>query len=208
MDDSELPVWQTVLTRILQHFGSQVATYITNKMDGVVICNSSIDVDTLPSLIKTMSDNHIVNKAAEIIINTLLAVRSSWQPLPNALTSKHFSDGQAPIPKIITKFVLDIISSHPLSPSNMEMRVAKGLASDLYNTTKGHVNPAKHLCLSVGMKSMTGSEKVCDILHKLGHAISTSQENRIITEIGEEITRKQYTIPDGLYQEPNNNLMG
>ena len=185
MDDSELLVRRTVLTRILQHFGSQVATCIINKRDGVVIFNSGIDVDTLPSLIKTMSDNHTLNESAEIIRNTLLTVRSSCQPLPNALTSKHFSDGQAPIPEIVTKFVLDIISSHPLSPSNMEMRVAKSLASDLlYNTTKGHVKPAIHLCLGVGMKSMTGSEKVCDILHKLGNAISTSQEKRIITEIG------------------------
>ena len=52
------------------------------------------------------------------------------------------------------------------------------------------------------MKSMRGSEKVCDILHKFGNSISCSLEKEIITEMAEEISNKHKETPDGLYQEP------
>ncbi len=56
--------------------------------------------------------------------------------------------------------------------------------------------------MGVGMKSLTGSEKVCDLLHKFGHSISCSQEKAILTEIGEEISRKRQATPDGIFTEP------
>ena len=46
-----------------------------------------------------------------------------------------------------------------------EHRLAFSLGSDLFNVTKGHVKPAKQLVIGLGMKSITGSEKVCKILH-------------------------------------------
>ena len=39
--------------------------------------------------------------------------------------------------------------------------------------------------------SITGSEKVCESLHKFGHSISCSQEKEILTEIAEEISQKK-----------------
>ena len=52
---------------------------LNDNLKPVVIFNSSIDVDTLSFLTKTMSDDHILNEAVEIIRNTLLTVRSSFQ---------------------------------------------------------------------------------------------------------------------------------
>ena len=50
--------------------------------------------------------------------------------------------------------------------------------------------------------SITGSEKVCKILHKFRHAISCWEEKGIIAEIGKGITKKYNATPDGLYREP------
>ncbi len=71
----------------------------------------------------------------------------------------------------------------------------------MYNVTNGHVKLAKQLCMGVGIKSLTGSEKVCDILHKFGHSISTSSEQEIITEIAEKISQKRRATHDGLFCE-------
>ena len=47
------------------------------------------------------------------------------------------------------------------NPTDHEIRLARSMASDaLYNVTHGHVKPAKQLCMGVGIKSLTGSEKV------------------------------------------------
>ena len=146
----------------------QPTTCITSKEDGVVLFDPSLDVETIPFLIKYINNvDKVLSQAADIIRNTLLHVRLSCQPLPNALTSKHFSEGQASILVNVLKFMLAVVSSQPLPPLDMEQRIPTIIAADLfYNVTKGLIKPAKHICLDVGMKSMTGNEKVWDILHK------------------------------------------
>ena len=53
------------------------------------------------------------------------------------------------------------------------------------------MKPAKQLVIGLGMKSITGSEKVCKILHKFGHAISCYEEKGIIAEIRDGISKKE-----------------
>ena len=64
------------------------------------------------------------------------------------------------------------------------------------------MKPAKHLQVGVGIKSITGSEKVGRILHGLGHSISTTQEKEIITEIGLSIIERGHAVPDSIHREP------
>ena len=49
--------------------------------------------------------------------------------------------------------------------------------------TRGLVKPQKHLLLGLGVKSMTGSKKVLNILNRLGHCISYTTEEEIETEL-------------------------
>ncbi|MCP3892112.1 MAG: hypothetical protein GY702_25060, partial [Desulfobulbaceae bacterium] len=122
----------------------------------------------------------------------LLEVKANCTPLPNSLSSTHFKNGQAPIPGKVYQFFLTLISDNPASPSERDVRLVNSMAYDaMYNVTNGHVKPAKQLCMGVDIKSLTGSEKVCHILHKFGHSISTSSEKEIITEIAEKISQKR-----------------
>ena len=70
---------------------------------------------------------------------------------------------------------LRVLSAVPLNPIDKDTRVANSLASGmLYNVTNGRMTLAKHLCRGVGVMTMTESEKVCNILHNICHAISNS----------------------------------
>ena len=71
----------------------------------------------------------------------------------------------------------------------------------LYDNSNVDVKSAKQLVTSLGMKNITGSEKVCNIIQNFGHAISCSEEQGIIAEIGEALTKKHKATPDGLYRE-------
>ena len=51
--------------------------------------------------------------------------------------------------------------------------------------------------------SMTGSEKICTILHRLGDAISCSLEGEGITEITDNISDNDHATPEGISFEPD-----
>ncbi len=51
-------------------------------------------------------------------------------------------------------------------------RYISSIAQDLiYAKTRGNVKPAKHLCMGLGLKSMTGSKKVIEVLNHPGHCV-------------------------------------
>ena len=118
-------------------------------------------------------DSTILLKAARSPRQLLLTVNITRDPLLNVLTSQHFQNGQVPIFDKCRKFCMGLLCVIPSEPTEKEHRLAFSLGSDLlFNATKGHVKPSKQLAIGLGMKSITGSEKVCKILHEFGHAIS------------------------------------
>ena len=81
-------------------------------------------------------------------------------------------NGQVLSPDKCTKFCMGLICVKPPKLTEKKHRLAFSLGSDLlFDVTKGHVKLAKQLVMGLGMKSITGSEKVCKILHKFGHAV-------------------------------------
>ncbi len=186
-----IPSHRTVVQHTLEHFKHGVKECLTSKREGSILYYATKDPDMVPYLSKGDHDPVFRIRSADYMREILMNVKKTCKPLPTALTSQDFSNGQAPIPAECIQFFRNILCSNPASPTTKESRLVMSMSSDLlYNVTKGHVKPAKHLCMGVGMKSLTGSEKVCDLLHKFGHSISCSQEKAILTEIGEEISRK------------------
>ena len=122
-------------------------------------------------------------------------MKATAPQLPLALTMEHFEKGQCPNPPMTSSCVLKIVSTDPNFPSEKEIRMSQSITSDLvYITTKGFIKPAKHLQMGVGLKHLTGSEKVGRILSSYGHSISTTQEKEIITEMGIAILEKKISF--------------
>ena len=159
-----------------------------------MLYNASLETTCVPILLLSIfgegcnEEKILLHKAALCLRKFLLEVKGNLDLLPRSLTAQYFKQGMAPIPTKCLQFFTSVLCSDPSNPTEKEKRLALSLSSDLlYNVTKGHVKPAKHLAMGVAMKSMTGSGKVCDIVHKFGHSISCSQEKEIITEMAEEI---------------------
>ena len=159
-----------MISRILEYFGGKVVTLVSSRKEGAILYDSSLDPKTVQEHIKMIDaevhiteepDEHIIlHRAANILCKTLLNINAVSQTLPLTLTSKHLKEGQATAPDLVKDFVIQVLSTQPSSPTELESRVAQSIADDLlYNTTKGHVKPAKHLLMGVGMKSMTGRKK-------------------------------------------------
>ncbi len=203
----EVPDQRTVLKKSLEHFKDRLKVITENKKTGSIIYDATIEPDLVPLLLRGARDIHdddsrLLKKAAPVLRQMLRNVKYTCAPLATALTSENFKQGQAEVPQQCIEFFSDVLCTDPERPTEKEARLALSLSSDLlYNVTKGHAKPAKHLCMGVGIKSITGSEKVCEILHRFGHCISCSQEKEILTEIAEEISRKRRALPDGLYPE-------
>ena len=182
--------------------------YCGSKKEGNILYHSRLDPQLVPLILKGNhdskdSDRNILCKAASILRKIILEVRDTCNPIPSAPSSEDFKNGQAEAPEMCIIFFQDVLCTNPNDPSDREKRLALSLSSGLlYVATKGFVKTTKKLCMAVGIKSLTGSETVCNILHRLGHSISATLEKEYITEIGQEISRRQRAVPDGLNMEP------
>ena len=143
-----------------------------------MIFEASLDKEMVPSLPQgnleiVAVDSTILLNAARSPHQLLLAVKITCDSLPNVLSPNYFQNGQVLIPDKCTTFCMGLLCVYPSELTEKRHILAFSLGSDLLvNVTKGHVKPAKQLVIGLGMKSITGSEKVCKILHKFVHAIS------------------------------------
>ena len=215
-NDGEKLCRRTLLSKIQQHFERSIAIMNPLHKVGFIIYESTLspeeamrrfiysDRSNSLSTCEALDMRKVVLKeAACIISNEINEIKRKVDPLPLALTKDHFKNGMCPNPPLTSSFNLDVIASNPLNPTEKELRIANSITSDMvYNATKGYIKPAKHLQVGVGVKSITGSEKVGRILHGLGHSISTTQEKEIITEIGHSILERGHAVPDGIHREP------
>ena len=82
-------------------------------------------------------------------------------------------------------------------------RYIKAAAADtVFATTRGSVKPGKHLCLGMGIKSMTGSRKVLEILNHFGHSVNYHTAEELETTLATNISTTDVSTPDGLNRRP------
>ncbi len=111
--------------------------------------------------------------------------------------------GQSKPPDILIKF-LEILCGG--SEDNSSLRVKRQVSSTaqdmLFCTSNGKVKPAKHLCMAVGIKSLTGSRKIVDLLSRLGYSVSYNVVEGTETEIASSLTETDGLLPDMSLQQP------
>ena len=69
-------------------------------------------------------------------------------------------------------------------------------------TFNGTVKPAKHLCMGVSIKSLTGNRKSVDLQNRLCHSVSYHVAEDLETEMASSITETERVLPDMLLQQP------
>lgn len=82
-------------------------------------------------------------------------------------------------------------------------RIVKSSANDvLFATTRGLLKPSKHLCLGLGVKSMTGNRKVVVILIRLGHCVNYHTIETLEIAMADRIAESDTPLPDSLVKQP------
>ena len=61
----------------------------------------------------------------------------------------------------------------------------------IFSSTSGALKPAKHMCLGLGLKSMTGSRKIIEIMNHLGHCVNYHIVEALETDLAVTVTEKK-----------------
>ena len=147
------------------------------------------------------SNEFKVIESAHILRTLLISLMRSCPKLPLSLSLDDFKRGQAEPPDLLLRFFQMLVSGFDRDVSDKCEREARSLSQDaLYCATKSRVKPSKQLCMGVGLKSLTGSRKVVDILNRFGHSISYNVAEGMETEVASSITDKDRVLPDMLLQ--------
>ena len=120
--------------------------------------------------------------------------------LPNPITVEAIQDGQCPnIPAELSEFYRILYTgSNNAASQRVERYIRSSAEDDIYKTTHGAVKPSKLMLLGMGLKSITGSRKVQEIVNHFGHCIGYHTAEEYETQIAAKIIEKKQDLPDGL----------
>jgi hypothetical protein len=86
-------------------------------------------------------------------------------------------------------------------PEGVRHHVLSSSRNVVYTGTKERIETSKHMCMGLGLKSLTGSRKVVDLINKMEHSISYHTAEEIETETASSITSKERVTPDNILQK-------
>ena len=142
--------------------------------------------------------------AARILRSTIMDVVKCTPELPTSLSVQDCKKGQAENPDMLRSFYTALLSgSHESNSLHADLeRKVESLSQDaLYCVSRGKIKPPKHLCMGLGMKSLTGSRRIVEILNRMGHSIGYHMAESIETEVASSILEKNRLLPDIMQQQ-------
>ena len=151
---------KTVGDKIVRHFGDKVSLEKMCKKQGLVLYNNSLCKEEACRMAVncSSSEEFKIVESANILRSIILNVVKSSPSLPVSLSVNDFKQGQAKPPDILIKFLEILYCGFEDHSSERVKRQASSTAQDmLFCTSNGTVKPAKHLCMGVGLKSLTGN---------------------------------------------------
>ena len=103
----------------------------------------------------------------------ILHMSKHQEELPEALSAESLHRGQGHIPETLHQFFTVLYTGANQQPDIEKIkRLVQSVSQDvIYATTRGRTKPGKHLTLGLGLKSITGSRKVIEVLNRHGHCI-------------------------------------
>ena len=124
------------------------------------------------------------------------------------LNYQNIFKGQVEVPDLVQNFFKYHIGGPDSCKWNLESRKRriKSISQDVvFSTTWGIKKPSKHLQLGLAIKSLTGSQKVVEILNRMGHCFSYSTVEELETELNFEANKNSKETPFGMKTTPEFN---
>ena len=172
---------------------------ITNKL-GTVVFSSDIEITEAYAYAqeKTKSE-FLVDEAALSLRCTVLNILNTSESLQYPLNASDIAKGEGHVPHILIRFFTLLYTGKPQISAATERarRLIESVSEDVvYGVTRGKVKPPKYCLLGMGIKSMTGSKKVVNILNHFGHSIGYHVSEELETDLAISISDRDLTRPD------------
>ena len=203
--DGDSYTLQKLTQKILTHFNAEVKIEKCSNKVGTILCQK--DMDTINAIesakVYASSNDFKVTETALLIRSAIQRLRATSNSLPYPVTPEALKAGQADPPEVLKHFFTVLFSgTEELSDFRVERYVHSASQDAIFMTTRGRVKPSKHLCLGLGLKSLTGSRKVIELVNHFGHSVSYHTVEELETDLAKTVTEKQHSTPYGLAQQP------
>lgn len=171
--------------RLYKRFGDSITILYSQNKDPSEVVISSECIDRFI----TCTPDDTLEKAAKIIADDTLEKfkdypEVSWPPSTEELSKESWK----PPPSVYTFLKALFRHKEYNYITAVQKRWIDSFAYDLtYGITNGQTMQLKHFLLAIGLHDLTGSRKVVDIVHNLGHCISYNTTCEIKTAIAENV---------------------
>lgn len=196
-NDYSCAIVNNLANQINQEFKRRIKAVLLDKK--TYYMTPDIDINTVND--SEIRDIIFEQETAEYAMKfraNILKINS--KPLPEYLDSAALEKGECETPKWLNLFWTTVLSGVKKKITDRVSRLASTFSQDaIYNVTKGCIKPSKHILLGIAMKSMTGSEKIINILSKLGYCVSYSTLVELETSVAYSCTASQNLCPSSIY---------
>ena len=193
--------------RIISHFKNELL-FLTpsNRKEEIVVSASCFDG-------KSFREEDIITEAARIIRDDILrkfkeVKETNWPPTHEELSSSSMQPPDS-VFKLLNTLLKYDTNHADLSPNIT--RLVESYAYDIvHGVTRGKVMQKKHYLLGLGLHNLTGSRKIVDIIHKLGHCISynnTCEIEAAQAEIAIKVSQENSSILPLKPKSPNDTVL-
>ena len=143
----------------------------------------------------------LVEEAAQILREDVLSVLQDKSTLPYPMNAGDISRGEVQSPELLKDFfsILYTGSVKYTQAKEKTKCLINSVSEDvIFAISNGVVKPAKHCLLGLGVKSMTTSAKLINVLNHFGHSIGYCKAEELETNLAMTISERGQTTPDGI----------
>jgi len=194
---------QKLVDKLMTHFGTALKTTKSYNKQGIILYSSIISSDEAVAFANGYAspiEAHIEEVALHL--RREIFKHSVCPKLNHPLNVHDIISGENKIPDSLAVFFRILFSgtSKPKS-ENLERKVSSSSQDAIFIATNGKLKPKKHLLLGLGIKSMTGSRKLLEVLNHWGYCISYHTSEEIETELALSLMNQKRVTPENLFCE-------
>ena len=170
-----------------------------SKKSGVVVYNSTLSSDVA---MRRAQDCYNLREAA-MYLRLLITESLKNRERPNEpVTVESISTDPVKTPDPL-RYFFQMLYTGSESPvhDQVERHIQSVCYDVLFVTSRGRIKPSKHVLIGSGIKSITGSRRVIEILNRFGHSVNYHTVEALETELATEITERKQTTPDGILKQ-------
>ena len=162
--------------KLMKQFPGILKTHKTSNKEGLIIYHHELT----PSDAKHIAnfDKESVKQVASYLRSLILSTNAT--DLPDPLTTQ----------ALLRDFCNVLYTGSANQPeTERNQRLVQSVSDDvIFAVTRGRTKPGKHLCIGLGIKSLTGRRQIIDILNRFGHSINYYTVEAIETQVATDIS--------------------